>query len=115
MDDERKRQIMEYRRNLYQANQELLEIDPNLIIHIKLKWSDRFSIINFVAVGAYIMMMGRFPHRKRLLYILPPYFFAQFHLYKYYFTQYPFLLLKNTKEALQKAKEKGEDIDLVIR
>lgn len=102
MSEERRKMIYEKKKELYLCNKKLLEIDPNLIIQIKLKYIDAFSIVNLLTLISYMLIFKRTNKTKKKILHSAVWLIAQFNVRKYYYTVYPFILLKNTQEVLGK-------------
>lgn len=101
--DQRRKEIYERKKKLYDTNKELLEIDPNLILQIKLNWMDYFLLINFASLIAWFQLK-RINSTKKFFFISGMWLISQYHITKYYFTIYPHILLKNTKQILEQEK-----------
>ena len=104
MSEERKQKILERKKALYACNKELSEIDPNLIIKIKLKRSDYFALITFGTCFSYFVVFKNTNKAKKFFGLLAFWLVAQWNIAVYYRQIYPFVLLKNTKQLLEKEK-----------
>jgi len=102
MNDERRKEYLERKKKLYEVNKKLLEIDPNLIIQIKLKFLDYSTIVTTLCGTSYLVFFKKISKPKRFFFIFTFWFLVQYSMASYYFNIYPFILLKNTKELMEK-------------
>ena len=109
MNEERKREILKRRKDLYECNKELLEIDPNLIILIKLKRSDYFTLVTFGTIIAYKLLFKNTNKTKKFFGFFALWLIVEWNIASYYSNVYPYILLKNTKELMEMKKALGED------
>lgn len=108
MNEERKREILEKKKALYECNKQLLEIDPNLIIQIKLKWWDYFILVTIGTIASNLFLFKNRNKTKKFFGLSALWLVAQWNIASYYFNVYPFILLRNTKEILDKEKALGK-------
>jgi hypothetical protein len=102
MNEELKKKNYQRKKALYDCNKQLLEIDPNLIIQVKLKWSDAFNLTNLFTIISYMLIFKKANRTKKIFGHSAIWLFAQYNILSYYYTVYPFILLKNTIEVLDK-------------
>lgn len=108
MSEERKRKFLERRKALYECNKELLEIDPNLIIQINLKWWDYFALTTLATVTSYTFLFRNANKTKKLFAFSGIWLIIEWNIARYYSQVYPFILLKNTKEVIEMEKACGK-------
>ena len=94
------------RKKLYEVNKELLEIDPNLIIHIKLKCWDNMLLTSLGFYFAYHSSFKNYPRDRKLIGFTLLGLITNFKIYEYYSTFYPEKLLSNTRKVLAENKNK---------
>ena len=96
-----KREIYEKRKSLYETNRQLIEIDPNLIILIKLKWLESVACTVFPSALAYFYLFKNMTKMKRKMMIISALLFVNYHIYRYHSEELPYIYLKHAKQSPQ--------------
>lgn len=97
--NEIKKQLYEKRKALYETNKQLSEIDPNLIILIKLKWLESMACTLLPCSFAYFYLFKNMTKTKRKIILLSGFLFVNYHIYRYYSEELPHIFLKHAKES----------------